>query len=1513
MIEFLIKQKRKISFLLAFAIFINCIPVYALDANSAADLPGQVSSSAGDSSSRASDEENTENSDPSSSKENADDNSSSSDEKITDDKENNNTENSDGNANETNKDENDTMDEDPAADDTAINTNDTVSPQAGEAPATPSFDSLERAGLSENGDTISIGTAEQMILLSNVQPVLYAGKKISITAGFTVTTETTRTHNNNTYKFLGLGDKDNPFSGSISNADSTAGAATMTLTGSLFNYISDKASVSNIILVADKAPTADSVPLLAQNVVYNGDASIAGDWNIKIQTKKPSDNSSTASAGVIGVLGANAKVEITIGELTVGDNIQPISYGNGYRGAICNEMQANSSLTFNYTENSLYEVNSNNSDAGGIVGYMASGASLIINGTGEINKAVTATNGNAGGIVGKMEKDAQININDNITLNQTVTATGGNITENGNTIIKGNAGGIVGSATDIIFTVADGKNISITSTICATPTGDDEVSAGGFAGYYTAKDNDLSVDLSKLNINASLKGDVGKTVVGGVFGILDIKENRTVTAKGAAHGENSDGTTAAPTTTVTSKLISSVEHYGGIVGRAIGVYRIGDKMASSFIVKDIKTLTSSNRNAIKFNYGGVAAEIAKNNGKSLYFNVNNVIADMDKGVASITAKNIGGVVGCSNENSMIDICDIKVSGNFKNASITRNAGLVAHMGGGAVRLSGTTDLSDVIINEIKTEIGQLVGTHSSLVIAEKGWTFIRRTTPQKISDFGDWGEVVRLDGFGDGDRPLTYDSANHTVTLKEIDISNIDTKGDFAALAIAMSCTLGGALQTQKGLTAASLYSSTSTINITKDIDMSGTGIYSFTRDTDKQTAFTGTINGNNHTITLNSGEPYGYRKKGENIEKITDTTDDGSGQIYDHTFIGLLTLTQGTATINDLTIDGNFKAEAIKKDVTITIGGISAKTSGLALNNVTVKSNIAVKRNGVDAVVGGFVGSADGAQITAQGCKLGGGDEKSTLSITGNTGKAAQIGGFVANAQNSTTLNITNMAINGVEIQSDTAGTAGGFLGYKWDNATVTLGDGTETNKGVTVTNSSLNYTDKTVFGGMVNTGAGYWKVNNNGIIYNSGVSFTGGTSNPNSTNPATGFIVSNGVPATERALYLEILPNGYVINNTNDTKAITLSGGLSSTTPNVDEICGKSIRDNASNNNAVISIATDKNHTGIDLSKNACNTYQNKILDKSVVNKNTRYYYNLDAIKAGTGNADKLMCTALVNYRAENIRGNFNGNTLQTITGIINLTGYSYYPVSMSVPIDNATITFDNKGICTAEDNASNKCPTDTNINQHYLMHCGLFYNVTGGLNVNQLTLNGTVGRTSDGNSGALVYGTISGSQNATSTVILNGITLDGITVYNRHTHSVLDDKKNDYAPLLINKISDYVTLDVTGVAQTIKYVNNNSTVIAGSSLIGDVGSTNGTNIRLSFSNIQLDARKDIGSADNRYGGTTKTIFTRATLLNSFKYSDATSCYGRYNFTDTKCTYGYEIGNGDTGVGGRNPNNQM
>ena len=92
----------------------------------------------------------------------------------------------------------------------------------------------------------------------------------------------------------------------------------------------------------------------------------------------------------------------------------------------------------------------------------------------------------------------------------------------------------------------------------------------------------------------------------------------------------------------------------------MGVDRKGDTMASSFIVKNINTVTLSNGKTISFNYGGVAAEIAKNRTGSLYFSVNNVIVDMDKGASGTLAKNVGGVVGYSNTKSMVDICDIKI-------------------------------------------------------------------------------------------------------------------------------------------------------------------------------------------------------------------------------------------------------------------------------------------------------------------------------------------------------------------------------------------------------------------------------------------------------------------------------------------------------------------------------------------------------------------------------------------------------------------------------------------------------------------------------------------------------------------------------------------------------------------------------------------------------------------------------------------------------------------------------------
>ena len=72
------------------------------------------------------------------------------------------------------------------------------------------------------------------------------------------------------------------------------------------------------------------------------------------------------------------------------------------------------------------------------------------------------------------------------------------------------------------------------------------------------------------------------------------------------------------------------------------------------------------------------------------------------------------------------------------------------------------------------------------------------------------------------------------------------------------------------------------------------------------------------------------------------------------------------------------------------------------------------------------------------------------------------------------------------------------------------------------------------------------------------------------------------------------------------------------------------------------------------------------------------------------------------------------------------------------------------------------------------------------------------------------------------------------------------------------------------------------------AGSSLIGDVGDTTARAIYLTFSDLKFDARTThsaIGNLDTVYG-TDRSIFSRATVLNSYRY-----------YTESSATYNYEI----------------
>lgn len=348
--------------------------------------------------------------------------------------------------------------------------------------------------------------------------------------------------------------------------------------------------------------------------------------------------------------------------------------------------------------------------------------------------------------------------------------------------------------------------------------------------------------------------------------------------------------------------------------------------------------------------------------------------------------------------------------------------------------------------------------------------------------------------------------------------------------------------------------------------------------------------------------------------------------------------------------------------------------------------------------------------------------------------------------------------------------------------------------------------------------------------------------------------------------------------------------------------------------------------------------NTYTGQ-LGSNYKNGNTRYYYNLDSYRKNNPNlnvdsvksSEDMVLWSVAQYAAVNIRGYFRQGerTDVTITGLINLKGYSYYPVTPLGAVNlgsnqaaTTSVTFDYDGMNAKETEKKNKPLSDSD-HQHYLMQHGLFYHTTHNIAVKNISFSGTVGKESTADngtysSGALIYGSVTGDPvNNIVEISLNNVTLAGIRV----TEIAKDDAA--YAPLLINQMDQAVKLTVNALSTGEGYTTGESgkaTAYAASSLIGKVGSATATKLTLSFSNIALDGRlaedtakttavQNNGKVPVEYH-TTHTIFTRATLLESFMYSSEGSGTYNFNSTDDKVTYGVELTN--TGTIGRNPDKQ-
>lgn len=1446
---------------------------------------------------------------------------------------------------------------------------------------------------------IEVTDGEGLILLSNVKPEDYADYAIELitTTGWDLTkpvkvggktsTDGTTDISGTEYSFLGLGSENNPYAGTFRLDQGTAATQYSIATSrSLFNALSTKATFKSTIpfSIAEKESSTKE-PLLAKTLkAKSGDSTQENSaliCNIILRDLNSDKISNPVIGGLIGTMEEGTSADITFTNQFTGD--LKIS-GTDHVGLFCNTMQAGSSLTATFKSGQ---------------------------GAGKISVAATESGKDAGGFVGHMETDASLTIAGTSVYSVASSS--------------GNAGGIVGSSVDgsVAVKVSEQDTNIFQFADSITLSAGSNKAAGGLIGSYsiTAKAaKEFNLSLYQFT-NSTITG--GKNA-GGLFGELIIKntaDTADISVSISGNTENFDNNTNTITTEVSNANV--VTNYGGLIGS----YQSSNMKNTLKIEKTAIATTGGEKLNNESSYGGVIGEISGNS----YVEIENVYAST--GDMKVNGKaSFGGLVGKMNDGFLnVGSVTLKTAESYDLAGDSKNTandvegrgGLVGHLVKGVLRLHGTTDLSGQKITAAYNHVGQIVGNNGNGLVyalgnalSENGaiWSLIRYNGADRSgSDIGNWGAVVRL---GDklteaGGGALTFDQKAHTVTVNNGNDGTIKDTNAFAAYALAFDLSsaytndANSALKFQYKVNTESKQS----VTLNENIDLTGTGILGIGKDSteknEKAQTFTGTFNGNSHTITLDIGSIYGNGISEEN------STPNAAGQLYAkrsdqrdaHYSLALIPFTTGDVTIQNITIAGtvacrvpqNVNEEEKSDDirypafVSAAIGLASGTTT---FKNVTVNTKVSVAEEAVAKKLhvwqAGFLGRCESKALTFQNCTWGSDstltDERTTEnqrigglaaevmggcvvsvdactlsgSITSKSDSNAKVGGLIAvsrgETQNGTsnsytsadtTIKISNLQVKKENINTNGANnTSGGLLGYQWKNTNVVFAasvDNTASESGVTISGSTLNANAQ--FGGLVYQATGYWNATaTNGIVFKTedkATTFSGKSTQdtPSGLLVGTGLIkvTQSGEEVVESALYLEVGTWGnasdaaYKIGN--DAVTLNINSDY------FDELVGTTKKDDAGNSNAVVSLAVrDEKGTAERIDTDGTgNTHTGQL--RNYKNGNTRYYYNLDSYRKNnqTLNLDSvtspenLVLWSVAQYAAPNIRGYFRqgDRTDVTITGSIDLTGYSYYPVTPLGAVNLGTnqtttsLNFDYDGMNAKE--TGNKPLSDSD-HQHYLMQHGLFYHTTHNIAVKSTSFSGTVGKESTAengtySSGALIYGRVIGDPVSNIVEIsLNNVTLAGIRV----TEITKDGAA--YAPLLINQMDQAVKLTVnalsTGEGYTTGEGSGKTTVYAGSSLIGKVGSATATKLTLSFSNIALDGRlaentakstavQNNGKVPVEYY-TTHTIFTRATLLESFMYSSEGTGTYNFNSTDNKVTYGVELTN--TGTNGRNPDKQ-
>lgn len=1352
----------------------------------------------------------------------------------------------------------------------------------------------------ENGiqvidNKVTLTSTADFINLSNQPAENYETAEITITRGTTNSFDLTETVNGKT--FQGFGSAEHPFKGTIVITSSGSGID-IPINRPFFGYLDQSATINAGLYL--KAKGAVNGPLLAANYVNKNSAG-AKTISLMIGAEKE-DNNLPSFGGIIGTMGGGTSLSLSVvNKITEADTTIT---GTGNLGFFCNTMEAGANLTIaSYTDgNSTNDGSTGNTPV--TIGYN-----------------ISTTGGHAGGLVGEMKDKATLTVNQELDLTGNVTTTA---TESA-------AGGLIGAATN--------PTIILNNQVTRTGTIEGTSESGGFIGkavYNTG----LELDLSKISISGITISNGNHA--GGHFGVLNfdsasgdtitIKTNSqtnqtNLTHKGTSwqfggvigqYSANSQSSTLkleSPKVTISSN--GAVTALGGIIGfvAGSGAHHGLSKATSSYVEISGATVTADLTTDLKKNgdsyFGGLVGELGQAEGQGHFLSVSGTtkVSGNDNGKAS----KLGGILGTSTK--------------------------------GVLRISGTTDLSDLKIAKTGTECGQIAGSIDGTIVYALGsgngtggngydWKYIRPAAVP-VSDIGSYGEVIRLDGSklketdgssADSNTLFTNDSASHQLSVAYTpgETLTINNTRDLAAVAVLL----------QQGNTEGLLSKS---ITVNCNVDLTETGIYSLLRDNGSQ-MYTGTFNGNNHTITLAAGEAYGYLSDSTLAANENGTSATvGIGQIYNHSTIGFIPYCNGK--VQNLILNGSIYFHNVSNGVDVRCGAVAGYTDGATFENVTVDTKI-VYRDGAGGAglkvmsIGGFLGRAKGKTTftrcsmqgtisSSSGCydfAIGGyvavGEEGANISFSNcgisnatikhekfkdnSNAPNALFGGLIGCMTGNVTIN--GLTINHLQMESYATETAGGLLGYYWRKNSAT--DSVSINN-LEVLNSKLDVKGK--FGGLVYSTDAYWKIGNgtgaNGIKFSASNSFLGKTDEANPSALLVCSTIQDEANKKYDKAYIEILKDGLKIEE--NAVNVTLTGG-----DYFDDIAGKT-KYGEDGNNAVVSIGlTSPNATTatlIDQDKNTCNTWTNQCNvnnGKPYTNKNTRYYYNVDYYREKEGknsnitdinSAGKLLLRSLYVYAQPNLQQYFvKGSDDFQLTGTIDLRGVSYYPMSRAITIQDATVIFDYTNMNTNTVKKYN----DSN-QQHYQMQTGLFSKISQKFTVNKLTLQGTFGKYEVGKAGVLICDSIAqeSANKDQAGITITNLKLDGIQC---------NDGTN--LPLLVNSVGSNTAISMNDVtftrgAYTTSGLTGNKVA---SALMGQVGSSTAQKISLEFSNMDL----------NRAGN--DSIFNTAIFATAFQYGDGASG-GSYNFESTteKITFGKEISNGVKSIGNlsgynRNPYSQ-